>query len=191
MKIFCFLLIFCSSVFAQFDTIRWGHQRDSAWNAISCYPDALEWDSSYMVRWTFWTCSAIHKREDSSRFRDHEYYLERYADDDKLYDSVVYRNARSKAFNAMSNKIMANLDVPSIWIYQLDSLTRVRWDDRHTCEWICGTQHRHWIDSVLTEVRDEAFKEEMNARYDGQQDNDDDEDYSEPIPITQNEFLKY
>ncbi len=66
---------------AQFDSIRWAHQRESAWEALISYDYyslAFQWDSEYIVRWTNWTCEGIHEREDSKRASVDAYFNKRF-----------------------------------------------------------------------------------------------------------------
>jgi hypothetical protein len=167
--VYFLLLLIASSASADFDSTLWKRERDSAWNAICDYPIAFQWDSNYMVRWTSWSCAGIHKREDDSRATWNNYFNTR-ADEDNAafpeylsYDSVKFRKAQDEAGDRYSDYIMANLDKPNSWVYLQDSLVRIRWDAKHTCEWI--VKHRHKLDSILHAVREEKFIESMNARY--------------------------
>jgi hypothetical protein len=80
----------------KFDSVRYQHQKDSAWHELTNYDAycwAFQWDSLYLVRWTSWTCDEINEREDERRARQDAYEKKRNEEDDAAFPeySIIKR----------------------------------------------------------------------------------------------------
>lgn len=84
----CFLLAAADSQAYQFDSLRWVHQRDSAWKELTSYDYygwAFQWDSLFLVRWTSWTCNDIHDREEGRRAKEETRLRKKHDEDDAAF----------------------------------------------------------------------------------------------------------